>query len=48
MTGSEQDRYWYSEACTALGLSVSEGDVSEWNSEMNRPFRIGTWLDVTN
>jgi hypothetical protein len=42
MVAAERDRYWYSAACEALELSISEGEVSEWNSEMNHLFHFGT------
>lgn len=31
----EQDEYWYTEACAALGISAVPDGVPEWNTALN-------------
>ena len=47
MDGMEQDRYWYRAVCEALAVNPNR-DVPEWNSELNRVFRVGTSYRVTH
>ena len=38
MTPSEQDQYWYTEACAALGITAVEVSIPEWSTTMNACF----------